>query len=133
MIRSGCLAVDRHSKANRLAVCGRTKDQSSPVSQAVVGREEIADRDVRLIDKAIQDVPGVISLRAQGGPDSDFGLGLRGFAGRGGQVRTLILLDDQPINNGFNGALNWAAFCTLIPLGFRPRLAGCAAGVVSIC
>jgi len=84
--------------------------ENSPVSQAVVGREEIVDRDVRLIDKAIQDVPGVISLRAKGGPDSDFGLGLRGFAGRGGQVRTLILLDDQPINNGFNGALNWAAF-----------------------
>ena len=83
--------------------------EKSPVSQAVVSREEIAQRDVRLIDKAIQDVPGVIAIRTKGGPDSDFGIGLRGFAGRGGQQRTLIMLDDQPINNGFIGSVNWAA------------------------
>ncbi|MEG9437338.1 TonB-dependent receptor [Edaphobacter sp. HDX4] len=84
--------------------------ERSPVSQAVVGRQEIENRDVRLIDKALENTPGVISLRARGASDNDFGLGLRGFAGRGGQVRTLILLDDQPINNSFNGSINWAIF-----------------------
>ncbi|WP_263417692.1 TonB-dependent receptor [Terriglobus albidus] len=84
--------------------------ESSPVSQAVVSRQELETRDVRLIDKALEQVPGVISLRARGASDNDFGLGLRGFAGRGGQVRTLILLDDQPINNSFNGSINWAIF-----------------------
>lgn len=84
--------------------------ERSPVSQALVTRQEIETRDVRLIDKALEQVPGVISLRARGASDNDFGLGLRGFAGRGGQVRTLILLDDQPINNAFNGSINWAIF-----------------------
>lgn len=84
--------------------------ESSPVSQAIVSRQEIENRDVRLIDKALEQTPGVISLRARGASDNDFGLGLRGFAGRGGQVRTLILLDDQPINNSFNGSINWAIF-----------------------
>ena len=84
--------------------------ENSPVSQAVVTRNEIENRDVRLIDKAIQDTPGVIALRSKGPSDSDFGLGLRGFAGRGGQQRTLIMLDDQPINNGFIGSINWAVF-----------------------
>ncbi|WP_260704107.1 TonB-dependent receptor [Edaphobacter flagellatus] len=84
--------------------------ESSPVSQDLVSRQEIERRDIRLIDKALEQVPGVISLRARGASDNDFGLGLRGFAGRGGQVRTLILLDDQPINNSFNGSINWAIF-----------------------
>ena len=84
--------------------------ESSPVSSALVSRQELEHRDIRLIDKAIEGTPGVISLRGRGASDSDFGLGLRGFAGRGGQVRTLILLDDQPINNSFNGSVNWSMF-----------------------
>jgi len=84
--------------------------ESSPVSSALVSRQELEHRDIHLIDKAIEGVPGVISLRARGASDNDFGLGLRGFAGRGGQVRTLILLDDQPINNSFNGSVNWSMF-----------------------
>jgi iron complex outermembrane receptor protein len=84
--------------------------ESSPVSSALVSRQELEHRDIRLIDKAIEGIPGVISLRARGASDNDFGLGLRGFAGRGGQVRTLILLDDQPINNSFNGSVNWSMF-----------------------
>jgi iron complex outermembrane recepter protein len=84
--------------------------ERSPVSQAVVSRQEIESRDIQLIDKALELVPGVISERARGASDNDFGLGLRGFSGRGGQSRTLILLDDQPINNSFNGAVNWSLF-----------------------
>lgn len=84
--------------------------ERSPVSQAIVSRQEIESRDIQLIDKALELVPGVISERSRGASDNDFGIGLRGFSGRGGQARTLILLDDQPINNSFNGSVNWSLF-----------------------
>ncbi|WP_031500302.1 TonB-dependent receptor [Bryobacter aggregatus] len=82
----------------------------SPVSTSVVTRQELENRNIRQIDQALTLTEGVNSLRAKGPADNDFGLGLRGFAGRGGQNRTLILLDGQPMNNSYIGNVNWSTF-----------------------
>lgn len=82
----------------------------SPVSTAVVERTELDRRNIRQIDQALTQVEGVNAIRSKGPSDNDFGLGLRGFAGRGGQNRTLILVDGQPVNNSYIGSVNWSTF-----------------------
>jgi iron complex outermembrane receptor protein len=82
----------------------------SPVATAVVDRKELEGRNIRQIDQALTQVEGVIAIRSKGPSDNDFGLGLRGFAGRGGQNRTLILVDGQPVNNSYIGSVNWSTF-----------------------
>lgn len=82
----------------------------SPVSSSLVTRQEMETRNVRQIDQALTLTEGVIAIRTRGPADNDFGLGLRGFAGRGGQSRTLILVDGQPVNNSYIGSVNWSTF-----------------------
>lgn len=82
----------------------------SPVSTSVVDRKELEGRNIRQIDQALTQVEGVNAVRAKGPSDNDFGLGLRGFAGRGGQNRTLILVDGQPVNNSYIGSVAWSTF-----------------------
>ncbi len=82
----------------------------SPVSTSLVTRQELESRNIRQIDQALALVEGVNSLRSKGPNDNDFGLGLRGFSGRGGQSRTLILVDGQPANNSYIGSVNWSTF-----------------------
>lgn len=82
----------------------------SPVSTSVVTRQEIESRNIRQIDQALTLVEGVNAFRSRGPGDNDFGLGLRGFSGRNGQRRTLILLDGQPMNDSYIGSVNWSIF-----------------------
>jgi iron complex outermembrane receptor protein len=84
--------------------------EGSPVATSLVTREEMESRNIRQIDQALTLSEGVISFRTKGPSDNDFGLGLRGFAGRGGQSRTLILVDGQPVNSSYIGAVNWSTF-----------------------
>ena len=84
--------------------------ENSPVSTSVVTREELENRNIRQVDQALVLTEGVNALRTKGPGDNDCGLGLRGFAGRGGQSRTLILLDGQPVNNSYIGSVGWSMF-----------------------
>jgi iron complex outermembrane recepter protein len=82
----------------------------SPVSTSLVTRQEIESRNIRHVDQALTLMEGVNATRSRGPGDNDFGLGLRGFSGRGGQSRTLILVDGQPVNNSYIGSVNWSMF-----------------------
>ena len=64
-------------------------------------------RNVHEVDQVLSLIEGVNATRAKGPADSDFGVGLRGFAGNS-QSRTLILLDGQPLNDSYIGSVNWA-------------------------
>lgn len=84
--------------------------ETSPASSAVVTRDEIERRAITAVDQALAPVEGVSSYRVRGLADNEAGIGMRGFSGRGsGQSRVLVLLDGQPINNGYTGAVNWTA------------------------
>ena len=83
---------------------------TSPASSAVVTREAIERRAVIAVDQALVPVEGVYAYRVRGLADNEAGIGMRGFSGRGsGQSRVLVLVDGQPINNGYPGAVNWTA------------------------
>lgn len=84
-----------------------TADQS-PVSLDVVPAGEIAVRGVQLVDQALDLSAGVYPNRGKGYQDTQAGVGMRGFAGRGtGQSRTLVLIDGQPLNDPYTGQLVW--------------------------
>jgi iron complex outermembrane receptor protein len=96
-----------------------TGTNQSPASSTVVLRSDLERRDVIAVDQALTTVEGVYAYRQRGVPDNEVGIGMRGFSGRGtGQSRVLILLDGQPINNSYTGAVNWTA----LPLGEVERI-----------
>ena len=83
--------------------------EEAPVSVSVVPAEEIAARNVQMVDQALDIVAGVYANRGKGYQDTQAGVGMRGFAGRGtGQARTLVLFDGQPLNDPYTGQLVWA-------------------------
>ena len=92
------------------ATRGTADRDTSPASSAVVTREAIERRAVTAVDQALAPVEGVYAYRVRGLADNEAGIGMRGFSGRGsGQSRVLVLVDGQPINNGYTGAVNWTA------------------------
>jgi iron complex outermembrane receptor protein len=84
-----------------------TELDRSPVAMSLVTRDEIETRNVFEVDQLLSLMEGVSASRAKGPNDSDFGVGMRGFAGNT-QSRTLVLLDGQPLNESYTGSVNWA-------------------------
>ena len=82
-------------------------------------RRDIEQRSPETVDGALVGVEGVYAFRVRGPADNEMGVGMRGFSGRAnGQARVLVLLDGQPINNSYGGAVNWTA----LPLGDVDRI-----------
>ena len=90
----------------------------SPVSTSLVTHDEMETRNVSQIDQVLQLIEGVNAFHTKGPNDTDFNIGLRGFAGRGDPARTLVLLDGQPINDSYYGTVNW----TMLPVGEFERV-----------
>lgn len=74
-----------------------------PAAVSVVTREGMENRNIQTIDSAVNLIPGVFDKRAKG-LDTTAAVTLRGFPG---QKRTLVLVDGQPQNDGYTGAVNW--------------------------
>ena len=80
----------------------------SPVAASVVTSEELELRNTTFVDQALNILEGVIVSRGKGPADTLAGVGMRGFSGRGtGQSRVLVLLDGEPLNDGYTGILTW--------------------------
>lgn len=83
------------------------KTQHVPASVNVVTAEEMKKRPVQNLADALARTTGVYrSPVADGGTSSD--LMMRGF----GSSETLIMLDGQPLNSGWNGTIDWAVLPT---------------------
>jgi iron complex outermembrane receptor protein len=88
---------------------GTIESARSPVSSVVVTRAEIESRNIRTVEQAVNAVEGVAAYRTRGVADNGAGIGMRGFSGRSsGQSRVLVLLDGQPMNDSYLGAVDWA-------------------------
>ena len=88
---------------------GLIESGKSPVSSSVVTRRDIESRNVRTVEQAVNALEGVAAYRTRGVADNGAGIGMRGFSGRSsGQSRVLVLLDGQPINDAYLGAVDWA-------------------------
>lgn len=95
------------------ATRSEVEPSKAPVSAATVSAQEISLRNVQLVDRALETLPGVYVSRGKGYQDTLAGVGLRGFSGRStGQSRTLVLLDGQPLNDPYTAAVPW----TTIPV-----------------
>ena len=82
----------------------------APVSASTVAGDEIRLRNVQVVDRALDGIPGVYLSRGKGFQDTLAGVGMRGFSGRGSlQSRTLVLLDGQPLNDPYSGGVAWTA------------------------
>ena len=82
----------------------------TPVSASTVVADEIRLRNVQVVDRALDGVPGVYLSRGKGFQDTLAGVGMRGFSGRGSlQSRTLVLLDGQPLNDPYTAGVAWTA------------------------
>jgi iron complex outermembrane receptor protein len=93
------------------ATRGELDTVQAPVSVSTITNEELAARRVRQLDQALNTTPGLYAFRGKGAQDTNAGVGMRGFAGRGsGQSRTLVLVDGQPVNDSYTGQVNWTAF-----------------------
>lgn len=90
------------------ATRGTVDLDKSPASVSVVTRDTIEQRGPLTVDQALTTVEGVTAWRQRGITDTEAGVGMRGFTGRGtGQTRVLVLIDGQPLNNSYTGAVNW--------------------------
>ncbi len=81
----------------------------SPAATSVITSASFERRNILMLDQALNMTEGVAVFRRDGISDGMSGVGMRGFAGRGSaQVRTLVLVDGQPVNEGYEGSVNWA-------------------------
>lgn len=76
-----------------------------PVSADVITKDEIEKMRVIFADEAIKYEPGVYVKHSKFG-DTMSKSTLRGFSDPGG---TLVILDGQPLNDGYNSKVTWAA------------------------
>jgi iron complex outermembrane receptor protein len=90
------------------ATRGELETEKAPVSVSSATSEEITARQVQLLDQAINTAPGILAFRGKGAQDTNAGIGMRGFSGRGSaQSRVLVLVDGQPVNDSYTGQVNW--------------------------
>lgn len=78
--------------------------EDAPGSITVISKETMERRNIKTVDKALSELKGVFAKRNKGLMDSTSSVRLRGF---NGDQYTLILLDGQPLNDGYTGGLEW--------------------------
>ena len=94
-----------HTMEEIVVTATRTEKSLSdvPAAMSVVTESDIQSRNIQTVDEAINELPGVFDQRVL--PLDPLGdVMMRGIPG---QQRNLVLLDGQPLNNGFDGLVNW--------------------------
>jgi len=92
------------------ATRSEVEPSKAPVSAFTVLGRELSLRNIQVVDRALDSIPGVYPSRGKGYQDTLAGVGMRGFSGRGtGQSRTLVLLDGQPLNDPYTGGVSWTS------------------------
>lgn len=75
-----------------------------PAAVEVITKEEMERRNIKTVDDALKSMSGIYVKRSKGLMDTTDKVVMRGF---GNQNQVLILLDGQPLNDGYNGSVNW--------------------------
>jgi len=85
----------------------RTMEQAIkiPAMVSVVTAEDIKEKNVNTITDALTMLPGVYNERAGGMSDVANGIQIRGY----GEGDILVLYDGMPLNDAFEGGINWSA------------------------
>ncbi|MCD6561650.1 MAG: TonB-dependent receptor [Deltaproteobacteria bacterium] len=77
---------------------------SAPGSVTVITNKDIKRQKINSLDEAVKYEAGVYARHTKGLSDSMPRVQLRGLYG---QNRTLVLLDGQPLNEGYTGSVDW--------------------------
>jgi len=78
----------------------------SVVAVNAVTRDTIETRNLFLADQSLSYEEGLNVYREKGAADTSTAVGMRGFAAN--SPRVLVLLDGQPMNDGYAGKVTWA-------------------------
>lgn len=78
--------------------------EKSPVPVSVMNQRDLEKRGTNDIDQALKYVPGLYAKRSKGLMESMAGTQMRGFAK---PEQVLVLLDGQPMNNGYVGRVQY--------------------------
>lgn len=97
------------------ATRGELTQEQTPNSTSVVTLQENRIRNTPTLDQSLNLLEGVFAFRAKGLMDNEARIMMRGF---GNQNRTLILLDGQPLNDGYTGNVLW----TMLPVNEVERV-----------
>ncbi len=81
----------------------RVKD--APGSVSIITKRELESRRMETIDDALNTIPGIFFKRSKGLMDTTAAIRMRGFSG---DKYCLILLDGEPLNDAYTGAVAWA-------------------------
>ena len=87
------------------ATKGEKNIKDVAVSTSVVTKEEVEKIRATFVDEALKSEPGAYLKRGKFAATTN-NVTLRGFAG---EQRTLVLLDGQPLNDAYNGGVEWSA------------------------
>lgn len=81
------------------------KIEEVPGSVTVISKEELKRRNIRTVDDAFSELAGIFVKRTKGLMDTGDFVAMRGF---NDNEYMLVLLDGQPLNDGYAGTLRWA-------------------------
>jgi outer membrane receptor protein involved in Fe transport len=88
-----------------------TRSEKTPekVPQPVVhiSRSEVERRYQYNVGEMLDFVPGVRLIRSGGTVGADYGISIRSLNGGSSSNKTLVLIDGRPINNGWDGGVNF--------------------------
>lgn len=77
-----------------------------PASVTVITRQEMDRSNLKTVDDALNTLAGIFVKRSKGLMDATTAVRMRGF---NGDHSTLVLLDGQPLNDGYTGGVEWGA------------------------
>lgn len=81
------------------------KVKEVPAAVEVITREELDRRNIKRVSDALTSISGVFVKSSKGMLGTTDSITMRGF---GNQKQVLILLDGQPVNDGYNGGVDIA-------------------------
>jgi iron complex outermembrane receptor protein len=78
--------------------------EDAPGKVSVITGESLQQQNIRTLDEALSTLSGVFVKRTKGMMDATPSVSMRGFKG---DQYTLVLLDGQPLNDAYGGAVEW--------------------------
>ena len=113
---SGTTATPAHKAAtgNKLEATVVTATRTArmtdetPGATYVVTQDQMQSRNLKTLDEAVNNIPGVFSTRSKGMMDTSAAISLRGMPNSASASRTLVMIDGMPINSGYTGGVNFA-------------------------
>ena len=113
---SGTTATPAHTAAtgNKLEATVVTATRTArmtdetPGATYVVTQDQMQSRNLKTLDEAVNNIPGVFSTRSKGMMDTSAAISLRGMPNSASTSRTLVMIDGMPINSGYTGGVNFA-------------------------